>query len=147
MNEKHIKDNFSFMMKQIVTNQFAVIDEAYKEETPCTLSIELKFGVSRDNRSVACNIIFKIKSEQSVFLIIEVTCHFEVENESWDKFKESDGRVILSKDFLSFLAMHTVGTTRGILHSKTEGTKYNQFILPPVNVTELIKEDLIVPCK
>ena len=43
--------------------------------------------------------------------------------------------------FPGHLAMLTGGTTRGILHAKTEGTCYNQYVLPTINVTEIIKED------
>ena len=34
----------------------------------------------------------------------------------------------------------TIGTTRGILHAKTEGTCFNKYVLPTINVTEIIKE-------
>ena len=40
--------------------------------------------------------------------------------------------------------MIAVGTARGILHAKTEATKFNQFLIPPINVVELIKDDIIL---
>lgn len=45
------------------------------------------------------------------------------------------------KGFLCHLAMLTVGTSRGILHAKTEGTCFNKYVLPVINVTEIIKGD------
>ena len=47
------------------------------------------------------------------------------------------------KGFLSHLAVLTIGTTRGILHAKTEGNCFNKYVLPAINVTEIIKEDAI----
>jgi hypothetical protein len=41
--------------------------------------------------------------------------------------------------------MHTVGTIRGILHCKTEGTPFNALILPPINVSEMVTGDLELP--
>jgi hypothetical protein len=41
------------------------------------------------------------------------------------------------------MGMITVGTCRGILHAKTENTKFNQFLIPTINVAELIKEDSV----
>ena len=38
--------------------------------------------------------------------------------------------------------MITVGTLRGVLHAKTENTEFNEFFLPTINVTDLIKEDI-----
>jgi hypothetical protein len=37
-----------------------------------------------------------------------------------------------------------VGTSRGILHSRTEGTDLNHVVLPLTNVEEIIKEDVII---
>ncbi|WP_262906606.1 hypothetical protein [Tenacibaculum finnmarkense] len=37
--------------------------------------------------------------------------------------------------------MITVGTTRGVLHSKTDNTIFNEFILPTLNVSQMITED------
>ena len=50
--------------------------------------------------------------------------------------------LIVPKGFISHLVMISIGTTRGVLHSKTENTIYNKFLLPTINVNELIKEDV-----
>lgn len=39
--------------------------------------------------------------------------------------------------------MLTIGTTRGVLHSKTENTPFNSFLLPTLNVMELVKKDVV----
>lgn len=39
--------------------------------------------------------------------------------------------------------MLTIGTARGVLHSKTENTTFNQFLLPTLNVNELVQKDVI----
>ena len=39
--------------------------------------------------------------------------------------------------------MLTIGTTRGVLHSKTENTPFNSFLLPTLNVNELVKKDVV----
>ena len=44
---------------------------------------------------------------------------------------------------MTHLIVLTIGTVRGILHAKTEGTKYNSYILPTINVAELIKTDIV----
>ncbi len=51
----------------------------------------------------------------------------------------SDGVITIPKNLQEFLAVQTVGTSRGILFSKTEKTPFSQLILPPVNVAEMIK--------
>jgi hypothetical protein len=39
--------------------------------------------------------------------------------------------------------MLTVGTARGVLHAKTENTKYNRYVLPTINVASMIKNDAV----
>jgi hypothetical protein len=36
--------------------------------------------------------------------------------------------------------MLTIGTTRGVLHAKTEHTLFNQYLLPTINVNDIVKE-------
>lgn len=39
--------------------------------------------------------------------------------------------------------MLTIGTTKGVLHSKTENTTFNHFVLPTLNGNELVKNDVV----
>ena len=68
-------------------------------------------------------------------------CNFIVENNSWEKLKTEENKIKLPKGFLSHLATISMGTTRGILHTKTENTIFNHFTLPLINVKEMIQED------
>lgn len=77
---------------------------------------------------------------------IVTSCHFKINDASWINFidkKESDNQFIISKGFITHLAMISVGTTRGILYAKTEGTDFVKFIIPTINLSELILEDAI----
>lgn len=48
---------------------------------------------------------------------------------------KATGSIMVPKSLLTHFAVLTVGTTRGILHAKTENTRLNHFSLPPVNVS------------
>ena len=50
--------------------------------------------------------------------------------------------VSFPKGFMAHLAVITVGTTRGVLHAKTENSKFNKYFLPTINVNELVKNDI-----
>ena len=66
---------------------------------------------------------------------------FKIEDKSWGGFIKKK-EIIFPKAFVAHMAMITVGTSRGILHSKTEGTPYNELILPTLNVADMIPEDI-----
>lgn len=81
-------------------------------------------------------------NKQKVFIKIQVSCHFNIEPDTWTSFLK-DSNVVVPKNFISHLTILTIGTSRGILHAKTEGTEFNQFILPTINVNQLVDADAV----
>jgi hypothetical protein len=57
-------------------------------------------------------------------------------------YNADEKEIILPCGFAQHLLVLTIGTVRGILHAKTEGTAYNQYVLPTINVAEMLKEDV-----
>ncbi len=139
-----IKTNpVSFALKRIATEQFAIIEEAHKENIKINLVTDLRFATDKDIRVIAIFAQFKFEQAKLPFLLIEVSCHFQITEESWESFKTNEStKIIIPHGFMSHLTMLTVGTARGILHTKTEGTRFNQYILPTINVNNLIKDDV-----
>ena len=136
------REIIKFRIARIATDQFAVIEQAYAESIEINLSTNLRFAVERDKNLVAVVTSFKFEQKGNPFLLIEVSCHFSLAKESWDSLIKENMQIVLPKDFMCHLATITVGTTRGVLHAKTEGTRFNGFFLPTINVKELIKEDV-----
>lgn len=64
-------------------------------------------------------------------------------DDSWNSFEDvKNSELTIPKNFISHLVMLSIGSTRGVLHAKTENTMFNKFLLPTINVNELIKEDM-----
>ncbi|WP_321332025.1 hypothetical protein [uncultured Bacteroides sp.] len=143
MNEKRTPD-VGFVLKQIVTKQFATIEDAFVEGCPVSMNVELRFSVNSENRIINASAIFKFINNGLPFLLLEVECFFEIKETSWKQFIDEQGNICVPKDFIRYLAMHTVGTARGVLHAKTENTQYNRYIIPPINVAEMVQDDLKV---
>jgi hypothetical protein len=69
---------------------------------------------------------------------------FLIEENSFNLLKDTQKKQVkIPKDFLTHLAILSVGTARGVLFSKTEGTIFSTFILPTINLQEMINEDAI----
>lgn len=135
------KDVVQFSISRVSTEQFAVIEEAFQEGTNINLNTNIRFAIDRVNRIVAVFCQFKFEQKNIPFIKIEVSNHFTVAPDSWKSFLKDDITTVIPKGFLTHLGMITVGTARGVLHTKTEGTRFNEFILPTVNVVDMIKED------
>jgi hypothetical protein len=139
--EKKTK-SIGFSLIKVSTEQFAIIEDGFNEKGEIRISTSLRFGVNDQQRLIAVFASFNYESDKKPFIIIEAGCHFKITDTAWEEMYKIDiNSLQVPRGFLSHLAMLTVGTTRGILHSKTEGTCFNKYVLPTINVSELIKED------
>ncbi|BBE18654.1 hypothetical protein AQPE_2817 [Aquipluma nitroreducens] len=135
--------NISFSLQKVTTEQFAIIEEGFEEKGNIRVGINLRFAADDAKNMIAVFTAFNFDSNQKPFIIIEAGCHFMIEKEAWDQmFKAETNALNVPKGFLSHMTMITVGTARGILHAKTENTCFNKYVLPTVNVSEMIKEDV-----
>jgi hypothetical protein len=137
------KNNVGFILKKIVTNQFATFEGDDISPEDVKINVEVNFGINEIHKITACNARFQYLSGDTPFIIIHVSCQFGIEESAWNKFIEREKSVIIfPKGFMAHLAVITVGTTRGVLHAKTENTKFNKYFLPTINVNELVVEDI-----
>lgn len=135
-------------MSKISIEQFAILaDSAPTETSRVKLETQVEFKIAEDNRLVAAIIQFIFMNGLSPFMKLDVSCSFSIKPEDWEKMTQQDGRIILPKGFLCHMAMHTVGTARGILHCKTESTPFNSYIIPPINIEQIILDDIVIPAR
>ena len=137
------KENLvGFLLKKIHTEQFALFEENFVENIKVNLNTQIQFKLDHKNYMVGTFMGFTFEQEKKPFLKIEVSCHFKLEENSWNGFiNEKKSKIIIPKGFLAHLAMITIGTARGVLFAKTEGTLFNTFIIPTLNVVEMIETD------
>ena len=136
------KSNIGFKLVVITTDQFAIIEDNYTKEADIKVEVGFRFAADIKQKLVAVFNKFTYSSNDKKYLLIEAGCHFAISEDSWEgMFDEKLNKLIVPKVFLRQMTMLTVGTTRGILHAKTENTPFNQYLIPLINVEEFIKED------
>jgi hypothetical protein len=132
-----------FYLQNITTEQFALIEDSFdNSNSEANMEIGLKFGVDKGNKIVAAYVKVQFEQKKVPFLIVEVADHFGIDESAWDSFVKSDNKMIIPQKFAAHLVMLTIGTLRGVMHCKTENTELNKFVLPTINVTEMIKDDI-----
>ncbi len=137
---KKEKTQVGFALQGIKTEQFAIFEENYAPKKETGLGTELQFKLDQSSKQIAVFLGFEFMQGKKVFLKIQVSCHFKIEDSSWSSFIQ-ENKLIVPKGFLAHLAMITTGTSRGVLFAKTEGTQFSKFIVPTLNVAEMIQED------
>lgn len=134
-----------FKPVRILTQQFAIMEENYELDQKVQVNTTLEVAVDKDNRIMILTPLFIFESSKGMFLKIQVSSFFQISSESWQQIAlDPEGKKIIPVGFLHHLAVIAIGTIRGVLHTKTEGTNMNGFILPTINVTELFKQDLLI---
>lgn len=143
MENKLIK----FQIVGIRTEQFAMIQEAFKPQVDYVINHEVSFGLDKDNKVVQVIKTAKfLHSESTPFLILSVSCLFRIDDTSWSELtQENTGVIVLPRDFAIHLVMTTIGTLRGVLHAKTEYTPFATFLLPTVDASLLVPTQVLFP--
>jgi len=142
--DKQDNQQVNFALVRVTTEQFATIENNFNEEGPFQLNINFRFAADQEKKIIGVFAGFSFEIEQQAFLIVEGGCHFALQPESWETLLDSEAKILTApKGLIQHLAVITVGTSRGILHAKTEGTPYNRFHLPTINVAQMITEDQV----
>lgn len=140
------KKNVSFRLLNIVTEQFATFEVENIPENN-DLKSELQFSINPENRIVACRMKFQFLHENQTIVVLTVVCNFDIEADSWNNTIVSNKKITLQKHLLEHLCVITVGTARGILHAKTENTFFNKFMIPTLDVSNLVEKDVVFEIK
>ena len=134
-------NSIPYRIRSIKTLQYAIFPEKYVNDKEFGVNIAVHFDV----RSDYCDIRNKLKldfyQKDTLFLTTEIQTNFAIEQSAAKQLKE-DKRIPVG--FLRYMATISVGTARGIIHARTEGTALCELVLPPVNLTNIINEDLVL---
>ena len=131
-----------FRLEKISTKEFATFLDNLQDGKKMEISIGGKFSIAK-NAAIACEYRLELIRKKSPVLVLSVACEFGIEDKYWESLKSKNKKSItFSKKFLQHLAVITVGSLRGVLHAKTEGTEFNNYLLPTINVTEYISENM-----
>lgn len=130
-----------FKMFKISIPQFAILSENCENSYNIEARAEYKYSIER--RAIAVEINFSFMGNKEKAMILYVICEFEIYPDDWNSMI-ADNKITIPKGLLEHFLVHTVGTARGILHCKTEGTPFNSIVLPPMDVTRMITSDLII---
>lgn len=143
-----MSNRIKFRLNKIGTEQFAIIDKFFdiSNISEITKSFEFKFGADLAKRQIISRFLIEYLQFENPFLILEVSCTFKILDENWPEF-EFENEINLPLELARHFIMLTIGTSRGVLHAKTENTVYNTLFLPTIDVTNLIKDEIKIPLK
>ncbi|WP_423130154.1 hypothetical protein [Gaoshiqia sp. Z1-71] len=137
------KTMIGFALAKITTEQFAALEDNLPHEgKEVGIALQFRFSAEEKGKMIGVFTNFAFQVEGKPFLIVEGGCHFKIKPEDWNAMLSDDQTELTAPaDLLRHLATIAVGTTRGILHAKTENTSFNKYHLPTINVVEVVNKD------
>lgn len=131
-----------FRMAKINVVQFAILSDTLPDNG-LSYSVGLGFKCAPAAMRIGCTFTIEVAHNDATILKLEVFCEFDIKPDDWNS-RIKDSTLTITCDELGYFANQAVGTARGIMFCKTEGTPFSQFILPPVNITKLLDEDFTI---
>lgn len=132
-----------YRIVQIVTSKFEQHSDSFEVGPDIQMNSGYNFAVNDIAHRVRCESAYKFLQKDVELLNLILVCIFEVEPSAFNALKNGN-EITIPVDFLRYMATISVGTARGIIHTRTESTPLSNIVLPPINLVEIIKEPLVV---
>lgn len=133
-------------LNRISIPQFAILkDEAFAN--PLRVDYEVNFSIDDQIKSIRNSLKISYFNGEDPVMVMIIECYFDVAPESWKEMTQENGNIVIPAGFLQHLAAVTLGAARGAQYAKTEATNLNNYTIPLMNLTEVVKNDMILtPC-
>ena len=135
--------NIQFKLIRVDVPQFAVVADAY-EDNKDDIGLQLGVRILATDREKVISVLFdsKFYCKENPFIILSTSCDFEIEEKAFAKMQKDENTLVIPKGFAQHLAVITAGTSRGVLHEKLNKTEFSRFILPTVDLTKVLTDDI-----
>jgi len=132
-----------FVLADIILSQFAILEENFDQDKDFDLYIDVRFSYDAERKIIIPFVAVTYAQNNIPLLKIESGNVFYFIPEFLEEIQR-DRQLIIPAGLARHLIMLTIGTLRGILFAKTEHTPFHHKVLPTINVTELIQEDVVL---
>lgn len=125
-----------FRIFKIENDPIELHADVYEKSKDVEFGFEVSFNGNLKDGIIGCRTRYEYKQGECVLSCLTVYCYFMI-SKSYLESQKNEGKVIIDKEFLRYVSTISVGTARGILHAKTQGTVLNPMVIPPINLMEM----------
>ena len=130
-----------YRISHIETIQFAIFPDNFVNGQEVMVNTNCGYNVRSDLNQVRNVISVNYIQNEKLLLVVQLACYYDIAAEGFEAIKK-EGKIPV--DFLRYMGSISVGTMRGVIHAKTEGTVLNPVVMPPINLEDMIKNDLLI---
>lgn len=133
--------NIFFRIKEISVLRFSINNDPsiQFEDQTTNFNVNIRTFANNDNKYFGVDVFIFIKNQEQI-VMCEMTIRLLFDIKNYDDFVEkSELRgVKFPEHFVQQLISISISTSRGILYSKTEGTKLGNIYLPVLNPSKFV---------
>lgn len=134
-------ESIPYRISHIETVQFATFPDNFINGDEVLVNTNCGFNIRSDFNQVRNVISVNYTQDEKLLMVVQLACYYDIAPEGVEAIK-NEGKVPV--DFLRYMGSISVGTIRGVIHAKTEGTVLNPVVMPPVNLEEMVKNDMML---
>ena len=130
-----------YRISHIETVQFALFPDNYVNGREVLVNTNCGYNVRSDLNQVRNVISVNFIQNEKLLLVAQLACFYDIAPDGFESIRKS-GQIPV--DFLRYMGSISIGAMRGVIHAKTEGTVLNPVVMPPINLEDMIKNDLLI---
>lgn len=134
-------DHIAYRISHIDTIQFATFPDNFINGKDVVINTSCGYNVKSDINQVRNIVEVSYNQNDKLLLVAQIACYFSIAEDGMEAIIK-EGRIPV--DFLRYMGSLSIGVMRGVIHAKTEGTVLNPIVMPPVDLADTIKDDLIL---
>jgi hypothetical protein len=131
-----------YRISRIETLQFAVFPDNFVNGQQMLVNTNCGYNVREDLSQIRNIVSVNYTQNGDLLMVAHLACYYDIAPEGIGAIKAA-GKIPV--EFLRYMGSISVGALRGVIHARTEGTVLNPFVLPPVNLEEMVNGDLTLP--
>ena len=117
------------------------------EDSPANISHAIRMGIKPSPvfDALILNLEIKLEYDSKRVANLILQCEFAIPDLKSVFLKENE--LVVPKGLCAHMGMIAVGLSRGYLIAKLENTTLDFYILPTINVVNMVKQDLVIKFK
>lgn len=131
-----------YKLIDIDDSQFALFPDNYVEDKDVVVGAIMNVASNNEGTSLKCDSRLELKQDDKLIIVSEIACKYSITKDSWEDVEENKKK--LPSGFIRHLASIAIGTQRGIIIARTKDSSIHKIIVPPIDLTEVVKEDFIM---
>jgi hypothetical protein len=133
-----------YSLRRVLTRKFEMLGDLEIDSINHEIlkySIDSGFGANDEKKLIQVKFGFTLVHDTVDLIKLETSLFFNIENYDEIIQKNEDKQSIVPHYFKKVILGIAISTSRGVLHSKTEGSYLNKFFIPIIDASAIIDRD------